>query len=267
MHHIAFVSEAGSGKTALVSCIANEMGYKAYQTVGSVLLNMDKVNDICEKIDGGIMFIDEAHDLQKTVIPGFLKLLEDFIMYTSYGSFVVKPFCCIMATNKIGELDEALRSRLGIPIEFAAYTESEMAAIAQLRAKELEAGLKEESAQLISQRSRGNPRYCGHLVRESHIEMKLAGEYVILPVHCHDAFELLGVTASGLNIKDIKLLTRLKEGPMSVSLCQTYMSMDPKTFQALHETFLLREGYISISSRGRNITPKGVDAIQRSLMI
>lgn len=161
--------------------------------------------------------------------------------------------------HRIGELDEALRSRLGIPIEFAPYTEQDMIEIAKLRAKELDIGIKDESALLIAQRSRGNPRYCGHLVRECYNEAKLAGEFVIIPIHCHATFELLGISASGLNFKDVKLLERLIQGPMSVSLCQTYMAMDAKTFQALHETFLLREGYISISSRGRSITPKGIE--------
>ena len=129
--HMAFIGPAGTGKTSLAACCANFLDRTALMTTGSALINMSVVADIVSQVDGGIMFIDEAHDLKlgEGVVSGMLPLLEDWKLSMSTGTKNVEPFTCIMATTEWGTLDGALRSRMGEEYELDRYDEMEMTLI------------------------------------------------------------------------------------------------------------------------------------------
>lgn len=261
MPHVAFISEAGMGKTSMAACCAAELGRTALGTVGSALTTMKHVEALVEQADGGIVFVDESHDLAKAGLPivsGLLPLLEDFMLHTDTGSREVKPFTMIMATTSFGMLDKAIRSRMGIPYSFDTYTVKDMAQIVLLHAEKRDISLSTIAADEIALRSRGNPRYCLALLQECY---NMAGQSWVKIGACFKAFETLRIDEYGLRQDDRRLLELLSSGPCSLTRCATYVGLDKTTFQETIELFLFREGYITTNSRGRMLTDKGKEML------
>ena len=257
--HMAFISDAGMGKTTLAACCATALNRNAVATVGSAIQNMKDVEEMIQHIDGGILFIDEAHDLARSDVPiisGLLPLLEEWIMHTGERSYRVKPFTCIMATTSFGMLDRALRSRMGIPYEFSPYTKEEMCQIVRVHARKLGIEINNDSAELISQRSRNNPRMARNILVECQ-QIALSTGQAITPTICYDTFAILDIDDHGLGTSDRNLLTFLAGGPASLTRCAGHLGMDRKTFEETVEHYLSKAGYITTSSRGRMLTEKG----------
>jgi len=257
--HMAFVGPAGTGKTSLAACCANALERTALMTTGSALVSMEVVADIVNQVNGGIMFIDEAHDLMigEGVVSGMLPLLEDWKLSLSTGTADVKPFTCVMATTEWGVLDGALRSRMGYPYELDRYNEEEMRDIALEHAKRLEIPLDKDPAYLVAKRSRKNPRECRILLVECY-HMALAGEeQEVTTKACLAAFDSLRLDAWGLRDLDRQLLRLIKEKPCAKGRAAGTLGMDTRTFEKTIVPFLFSEGYILVGSRGVELTDKG----------
>lgn len=265
MKHLAIISEAGMGKTSLAACCADALGRTALCTVGSALHTMDDVADLVDQVNGGIAFIDEAHDLAKADLPiisGLLPLLEDYILHTASGSREVEPFTCVMATTSFGMLDRALRSRLGIPYSLDTYSEDEMAKIVVYHAQKQDILLDWTPALSIAYRSRGNPRYALNLLGEC-VNFAVSAERDAPNVaDCNRAFEALCIDKNGLAGEDRNLLELLASGPCSLSKCASALGMDKRTFEETVESFMFRAGYITTNSRGRMLTKKGIEILE-----
>ncbi len=257
--HMAFIGPAGTGKTSLAACCANSLERKALMTTGSALPTMAVVADIVQQVDGGIMFIDEAHDLVlgEGVVSGMLPLLEDWKLSLSTGTKDVKKFTCIMATTEWGVLDGALRSRMGYPYELDRYNEMDMTLIALEHAKRLEIPLDRDRANLVATRSRKNPRECRVLLIESYHMAIAGGSQKVTSGACHEAFDSLKIDRWGLKEQDRDLLRLIREKPVAKSRCAGYLGMDTRTFEAIVVPYLFSEGYMLIGSRGAELTDKG----------
>lgn len=264
--HCAFIGPAGMGKTSLASCVANLLGREARMTVGSAITNMDDVASFVESVNGGIAFVDEAHDLARAELPivsGLLPLLEDFMLHMETGSRPVLPFTMIFATTTFGMLDPAIRSRMGIPYELSDYNHKELMQIAQLHAERQQLPpLPDRVAEEIARRCRGNPRTCGNLVKEIHnFSIAAGGNGNIIYKDCMKTFEVLGIDENGFSETDWTLLNKLNEGPLAITRCAGYLGMDKKTFEATIFPYLFKRGLIIIYSRGVQLTDAGVELV------
>lgn len=258
--HMAIIAEAGMGKTSLAACLADALDVTALATVGSALNNMGEVAEFIEQVNGGIAFIDEAHDLSKAetpIVSGLLPLLEDWTLYANGKAKQVPPFTCVMATTDFGMLDGALQSRMGIPYKLKPYTETEMEYIVRVHAEGNETDISEGSAYQIAKRSRGNPRFCVNLLGKC-TTVAIAKQTDVVDVKdCTVAFDAMELDQFGMLPDDRKLLTLLKAGPHSVTRCAQFLGMSKLTFEQTVEKFLFRMGCISTSSKGKSITEKG----------
>lgn len=262
LSHCAFIGPAGMGKTSLASCVADGLGRPALMTVGSALSSMERVAELIDAVNGGIAFVDEAHDLARTDLPivsGLLPLLEDFMLHTDAGSRPVVPFTMIFATTTFGLLDSAIRSRMGIPYELGDYTVEELAQIAQIHAaREMIPHLPEEVAIEVAKRCRGNPRTCGNLVKEAHNFCVADGRTDLTASDCKQAFAVLGIDDKGLTASDWKLLDLLRKKSCALSRCAGYLGMDRRTFEETVFPYLFKQGYVITSSKGLELTDEGI---------
>lgn len=255
MGHCAFVGLAGTGKTALASCVATALGRNALYTTGQAIISMDIIADIVGQVNGGILFIDEAHDLnlKDGIVTGMLPLLEDWTLSTPSGTVSVEPFTCIMATTNWGGLDKAIRSRMGVPYELDPYSESDMEGIVKSHANRMGLQIEDKAAEIIATRSRKNPREASLML----VEARNLASGIIRAKDCHATFDLLRMDRFGLRENDRRLLRMLLNGRCAKSRCAGFLGMDVKTFEMTVSTYLFNEGLITIGSRGTEITDKG----------
>lgn len=260
--HMAFVSPPGMGKTTLAFLVAKEMGGGFIPTTGSAMRSISEAYQKIQGLRGGVLFVDEAHDLARArehpVVSALLPLLEDFVCYLPHGRLGVQPFTVIFATTHYGMLDSALRSRMGIPYDLDPYERQELSAIVTNLQDKLNCRIDSEAAEMIADRSRGQPRTAVNITRECHNYVIAGGVERMSKEQVIAACELLRIDEYGLREDDRKILNLLSKGPVSLSGCASYLGMDRKTFENVIEDFLFREGYITRGSRGRDITEKGM---------
>jgi Holliday junction DNA helicase RuvB len=255
------------GKTTLAFLVAKEMGGGFIPTTGSAMRSMPEVYKRIQGLRGGVLFVDEAHDLARArdfpIVSALLPLLEDFVCYLPQGRLAVQPFTVILATTHYGQLDPALRSRMGIPYDFDSYEKEQLATIVMNLQSKLNCRIDAEVAQMIAVRSRGQPRTAVNITRECHNYAVATGADRIGTDEVHATCQLLRIDEYGLMEDDRKILNLLSNGPVSLTGCASYLRMDRKTFENVIEDFLFREGYITRSSRGRDITEKGMEILAR----
>ena len=263
--HMAFISPPGMGKTTLAFLVAKEMSGGFIPTTGSAMRSMPEVYKRIQGLRGGVLFVDEAHYLARArdfpIVSALLPLLEDFVCYLPQGRLAVQPFTIILATTHYGQLDPALRSRMGIPYALDPYEKHELSTIVMNLQGKLNCRIDVEAAEMIADRSRGQPRTAVNITRECHNYAVAKGADRIGKDEVLATCELLRVDEYGLMEDDRKILNLLANGPVSLSGCASYLSMDRKTFENVIEDFLFREGYITRSSRGRDITEKGMEIL------
>ena len=263
--HIAFVSPPGMGKTTLAFLVAKEMSGGFIPTTGSAMRSMPEVYKKIQGLRGGVLFVDEAHDLTRArdfpVVSALLPLLEDFVCYLPQGRLAVQPFTVILATTHYGMLDPALRSRMGIPYDLDSYERRELSAIVMNLQGKLNCRIDTDAAEMIAARSRGQPRTVVNITRECHNYAVAASAEQIGKDEVLAACELLRIDEYGLMEDDRKILRLLSSGPVSLTGCASYLGMDRKTFENVIEDFLFREGYVTRGSRGRDITEKGMETL------
>ncbi len=263
--HMAFVSPPGMGKTTLAFLVAKEMGGGFIPTTGSAMRSMPEVYKKIQGLRGGVLFVDEAHDLARArdvpIISALLPLLEDFVCYLPQGRLGVQPFTIILATTRYGQLDPALRSRMGIPYDLDPYNKHELSSIVTNLQSKLNCRIDAEATEMIAVRSRGQPRTAVNITRECHNYAIATGADQLGRDEVLATCELLRIDEFGLMENDRRILNLLSNGPVSLSGCASYLGMDRKSFENTIEDFLFREGYITRGSRGRDITENGMEIL------
>ena len=271
LDHILFYGPPGLGKTTLSYLISNEMNSNIKVTAGPMIEKSGDLAAILTNLEeGDILFIDEIHRLSAAVEEILYPAMEDYRLDIIIGSgpaaqtvkIDLPRFTLIGATTRAGMLSNPLRERFGMHFRMQFYTHEELAKIIQKASMKLGIFCEDDAALEISKRSRGTPRVALRLLRRVRDFSQVANEKSIILNRCKFALDELGVNENGFDEMDINLLELLisnKGRPMGLSTIAAALSEDEGTIEDAIEPYLLANGYIERTARGRVASVKTYD--------
>jgi len=267
MDHVLLHGPPGLGKTTLSNIISNELGVGFKVTSGPVL---DKPGDLAGVLTAlepnDVLFIDEIHRLSPVVEEYLYSAMEDFridIMIDKGPSarsiqLEINPFTMVGATTRSGLLTAPLRARFGINCHLEYYKSEVLSNIILRSARLLNVACSKDAADEIAGRSRGTPRIANALLRRVRDFAQVKGNGEIDPAIARFALEALNIDKYGLDQVDNKILSilidKFQGGPVGLTTIATALGEDPGTIEEVYEPFLIQEGFLKRTPRGREVT-------------
>ena len=277
LDHTLLHGPPGLGKTTLSNIVANELGVGFKVTSGPVLDKPGDLAGILTSLDeNDVLFIDEIHRLSPIVEEYLYSAMEDYridiMIDKGPGARSVQlslsPFTLIGATTRSGLLTSPLRARFGINCHLEYYDHSTLEGIVRRSAHLLSVPITDDAAREIALRSRGTPRIANALLRRVRDFAQVKGSGKIDTEIARFALEALNIDKYGLDEIDNKILTtiidKFKGGPVGLTTIATALGEDPGTLEEVYEPYLIKEGFIKRTPRGREVTDLAYQHLGRS---
>ena len=278
LDHVLLYGPPGLGKTTMAHIIANEMGSNIRTITGP---SIEKIGDLAAVLSslepGDVLFIDEMHRLPNFVEEILYPAMEDFTLDLIVGAdssarsirINLPPYTIVGATTRIGDLTAPLRDRFGIVSKLEYYSDDELVAIVKRTARVLKTDVSEEAALELAKRSRGTPRIANRLFKRVRDFALVEGEGLIDEKITKKALKRLKVDEVGLDNIDRELLLAIIEkfngGPVGIDTIANTIGEEVRTIEDVYEPYLLQQGYLKRSSRGRIVTDKAYEHLNIKL--
>jgi Holliday junction DNA helicase RuvB len=267
LDHVLFSGPPGLGKTTLSYILGEAMGVRVKTTSGPVITKPGDLAGLLTSLEqGDIVFIDEIHRMAKTVEEYLYSAMEDYAIDIMIDQgpnarsvrLELPRFTLVGATTRIGLIAAPLRARFGLVNRLQHYEPSELAEIVMRSANKLGVDADEEGAMEIARRSRGTPRIANNLLRRVRDYAQVNAGNMITSDVAREALGLLEIDPSGLDEMDIKILetvcVKFGGGPVGLSTIAVSVGEEPDTIEEAYEPFLIMQGYIERTPKGRVAT-------------
>ncbi|MCA1298222.1 Holliday junction branch migration DNA helicase RuvB [Stappia indica] len=269
LDHVLFVGPPGLGKTTLAQIMARELGVNFRATSGPVIAKAGDLAALLTNLEErDVLFIDEIHRLSPAVEEVLYPAMEDFQLDLIIGEgpaarsvkIDLAKFTLVAATTRIGLLTTPLRDRFGIPVRLQFYTSEELELIVTRGARILGIGMSPDGAREIARRARGTPRIAGRLLRRVRDFAVVAGQETVDATIADRALTQLEVDNAGLDQLDRRYLNQIAlkfgGGPVGIETIAAALSEPRDAIEEIVEPYLIQQGYIQRTPRGRVLTPQ-----------